>query len=89
MDDGHIVTGVRHFSPDMRATLRRLYPRNWFMRLFNARPLAHLRVKEQGFVDQYGTFLSRETAYRVAIAQKQYHRYSGSTMKELYSEDLY
>lgn len=34
MDDGHIVTGVRHFSPDMRATLRRLYPRNWFMRLF-------------------------------------------------------
>jgi hypothetical protein len=89
MDDGHIVTGVRHFSPDMRATLRRLYPRNWFMRLFGARPLGHLRVKEQGFVDQYGTFLSREIAYSIAKANKQFRRNSGSTMEELYSEDIY
>jgi hypothetical protein len=52
MDDGLIVTGVRHFSPDMRAVLIRIYGEKY-----------HLRVKYQGFVDSHGNFLSRDEAW--------------------------
>ena len=88
MRDGHIVTGVRHYSPDMRKTLRLLYPRHWLFRWFNARPKYYLQVKEQGFVDQYGEFLTREQAWYVAERQQQIRKQTG-TYGTLYSEDLY
>lgn len=49
MKDGLIVPGVRHFSPDMRLVLKRVYGEGY-----------HLEVQEQGFIDSKGTFLSRE-----------------------------
>ena len=52
MDDDLIVPGVRHFSPDMRAVLKRIYGDGY-----------HLRVVEQGFIDIRGRFLSREDAW--------------------------
>lgn len=55
MEDGLIVPGVRHFSPDMRAVLKRIYGDGY-----------HLKVVEQGFIDAKGRFLSREDAWRVA-----------------------
>jgi len=77
MEDGLIVTGVRHFSPDMRAVLKRLYGEGY-----------HLKVKEQGFIDMKGQFLSREAAWKVAKENGQI-RYEVSRPGTLFSENLY
>lgn len=60
MEDGHIVAGVRHFSPDMRATLEKLYGTGY-----------HLKVEEQGFLTNRGRFLLRPEARVIAEEQKQ------------------
>lgn len=77
MDDDHIITGVRHFSPDMRATMLKAYGEGY-----------HLRVKEQGFIDQYGHFLDRRSAWKVAESMGQIRRIV-SEPGTLYSENLY
>lgn len=77
MDDGGIITGVRHFSPDMRATLLRIYGEKY-----------HLKVKEQGFIDSMGKFLSREKAYERAFSNAQLYRIVSSP-GTLFSENLY
>lgn len=77
MDDGLIVAGVRHFSPDMRATLHRIYGDGY-----------QRRVKEQGFIDTRGNFLTRAEAWQVATEHKQIRR-AVSTPGTLYSENLY
>jgi hypothetical protein len=89
MDDGLIVPGVRHFSPDMRAVLHRIYGEGY-----------HRRVKEQGFIDAGGNFLSRKAAWRYADYHGQIFIRSGNNRlwrqsarmgedKELFSENLY
>lgn len=103
MDDGLIVPGVRHFSPDMRAVLRRIYGEGikddggkWVVKPY------HLRVKEQGFIDARGNFVSRQAAWKVADAHGQIHLYdpadSGNLIRQpenrgdegtLFSESLY
>ena len=77
MDDGLIVTGVRHFSPDMRKTLHRIYGDGY-----------HLRVREQGFIDTHGFFLDRERAWWRAVVTEQI-REQVSSPGTLYSENLY
>ncbi len=42
MKDNSIVVGIRHFSPDMRAIMRRAYGEKDY----------YLKVAKQGFVDQ-------------------------------------
>lgn len=64
MDDGLIVPGVRHFSPDMRKVLHRIYGDGY-----------HLRVKEQGFIDASGQFLDRDDAWQIADAHGQIFLY--------------
>ncbi len=93
MEDGLIVPGVRHFSPDMRAVLKRIYGEGY-----------HLKVKEQGFIDSKGSFLSREAAWKIADGLGQiriYHprgpEYGPSILRaagegdegDLFSENLY
>ena len=80
MDDGLIVPGVRHFSPDMRAVLHLIYGDGY-----------HLKVTEQGFIDSKGTFLTRAQAYTVAAAQGQIWDPQGGfgDGRTLYSEMLY
>lgn len=102
MDDGLIVTGVRHFSPDMRATLRRIYGSGF--KLFGRwlRKPYHMRVKEQGFIDARYNFLTREQAWEIADKQGQIFTYDPSgngrliplsanqgTIETLFSENLY
>jgi len=63
MNDGLVVPGVRHFSPDMRLVLERIYGRGlklwkWWVVL----PY-WLRVREQGFIDTHGNFLPRNVAW--------------------------
>lgn len=77
MDDRMIILGIRHYSPDMRAVLLRLYGTGY-----------HHRVKEQGFVDQYGKFHTREEAWIVAAFAGQIKKVV-STPGTLYSENLY
>lgn len=77
MKDGSIIVGVRHFSPEMRATMQRLYGSGY-----------HLKVDEQGFVDQRGQFLTREQAWLIAKANNQIRR-EVSEPGTLYSENLY
>jgi hypothetical protein len=77
MQDGLIVPGVRHFSPDMRLVLHRIYGDGY-----------HRRVKQQGFVDTHGNFLSRGEAWERANQTGQILRDCGTT-GELYSENLY
>lgn len=77
MKDGHIIPGIRHFSPEMRSTLREIYGEKY-----------HLKVAKQGFVDQYGKFYNREDAWIVAEKNGQI-KYQVSTPGTLYSENLY
>jgi len=46
------------------------------------------RGAEQGFVDQFGTFLAREQAFEIAEARGQIRERTGAG-RVLYSEDLY
>lgn len=77
MRDGLIVAGVRHYSPDMRATLRRIYGDSY-----------KDEVEEQGFIDTRGNFLDRSAAWIVAEKHGQI-REQVSTPGTLYSENLY
>ena len=64
MQDGLIVPGVRHFSPDMRAVLHRIYGDGY-----------HLKVKTQGFIDTHGNFLDRQEAWKRADQNGQIELY--------------
>ena len=77
MKDGLIVPGVRHFSPEMRVVLKRIYGDKY-----------HLQVKEQGFIDTKGNFLSREDAWKIGEENNQI-RNKVSCDGTLYSENLY
>ena len=72
---GMIVCGARHYDAVMRDQIK------------------HSNFAwagcEQGFIDQYGTFLSREEALRIAREQDQIRRRCGGDEQQLYSENLY
>lgn len=77
--DGQIFTGVRHFSPDMVIV----------MRLSGYQPAQDFK-EEQGFVDQWGNFLTREEAFEIAVRQGQHtDKFNRTESVPLYSEDLY
>lgn len=77
MDDGQVITGVRHFSPDMRQTLKSIYGTGY-----------HKKVKTQGFIDNLSNFLDRQQAWDLAVEIEQIRRYVSSE-GTLYSENLY
>lgn len=77
MKDGLIVPGVRHYSPEMRAVLHRIYGEGY-----------HRQVAEQGFIDIHGTFLSREDAWKRAEETGQI-LYKLPLAGTLFSENLY
>ena len=74
---GDIVLGVRHFDRHMCSHLDRI------VRFACGDPV------EQGFVDQFGVFMTREEAWEVATAANQIIRRCGSDEGCLYSENLY
>ena len=89
MDDGLIVTGVRHYSPDMRATLARIYGKG--LRAFGKwwRKPYYFHEAEQGFIDQFGKFLTREEAFVLARQNGQCPHLPTTGTACLFSEDLY
>lgn len=66
MENGDIVAGIRHFSPEMRAIMLKAYGEKY-----------HLKVKEQGFVDQFGKFYDRKEAWIIADTNGQIIRPTG------------
>jgi hypothetical protein len=77
--DGDIIVGVRHYSPDM---IRQMTSREDGDK-FEGRCGA-----DQGFVDQWGGYLTREEAWEIAVRQNQIVRDCGDS-GVLYSENLY
>lgn len=83
--DGSVLLGIRHYSPDMHLQIER--------RMDGAKFKNRLD-EDQGFVDQNGVFMSREQAFKVAMAagQKIDMKACGMGLDnewKLYSEGLY
>lgn len=77
-DDGTVVTGSRHFSPDMRRLMARIYgPEYWKHEV------------EQGFIDNRGEWLTREQAFHLARESGQCPHLPSEGTACLFSEDLY
>ena len=76
-----LVCGPRHFDQTMHRTLERFPPET----------LAAAENAVQGFVDQFGTFMTREEALEVARAAGQLNtrRPKSHPLTKLFSEDLY
>lgn len=75
-ETGEIIIGVRHFD-------------NFIRKQISLREDSHVAWQEQGFVDQFGQFLTREEALDIAQNNEQIYRHCGGDEKRLYSENLY
>lgn len=78
-----VVIGARHFDGMMHRQLEAMGRKD-------------LKDAEQGFIDQFGNFLTRQEAWWIAVGQGQLVRLVGSQTPEsrregadLYSENLY
>jgi len=82
--DGDVLLGIRHYSADMH---RQIAARR------DGEKFKHRLDGDQGFVDQHGTFMSREEAYAVAALARQITDLDacgkGLNGPKLYSEGLY
>ncbi len=82
--DGSVLLGIRHYSKDMHSQINARIDRVAFL---------HRHDEDQGFVDQYGVYMSREEAYSVALVAGQIiHPEAcgeGLDGPKLYSEGLY
>lgn len=76
---GRIVTGARHCDKVMRAQIIAAEGLDWWKG----------GDVEQGFIDQFGDFLTREEAHVIAKEQGQIRRRCGGDEHRLYSENLY
>ena len=76
--DGTLILGARHWDPLMRATFKKLYSDRH-----------ESGLEQQGFVDQYQNFMTREEAWIVAMEAGQIIRRVGGDEGCLYSENLY
>lgn len=81
-EDGEILLGIRHYSADMYEQLRHRTDCEKFF---------HLSHQDQGFVDQFGVYMTRREAFDVAMQAGQIiDLYACDiTSQELYSEGLY
>lgn len=73
---GLIVCGARHYDTVMQPQIVLL-------------GCTQFGDMEQGFIDQWGVFMTREEAWVVAEAANQIIRRVGGDGKKLYSENLY
>ena len=83
--DGELLLGIRHYSPDMYRQIEQRVDGEKFK---------HRLDEDQGFVDQYGNWLSREDAHLIAKENGQIVRPEAvgkgvGGWPKLYSEALY
>jgi hypothetical protein len=74
--EGRVITGARHYDKIMRA------------QMLASEGIAWWRSCKQGFIDQFGDFLDRQEAWKIADEQGQISR-EVSAPGTLYSENLY
>ena len=74
--ENRIITGARHYDKIMRQQMEASEGLVWW------------RGCEQGFIDQFGDFLCREDAWKIAQEQEQIRK-EVSSPGILYSENLY
>jgi hypothetical protein len=74
--NGVMLVGPRHFDATMRDQVRRF-------------GLRHNAPHVQGFIDQWGEFMTREEAHKVAREQGQIRHRCGGDDGQLFSENLY
>ncbi len=75
--DGLVICSARHYDRTMRIQIKNSIG-DW-----------RLEYIEQGFIDQFGLFLTREEALLVANDAGQIVRRVGGDKKGLFSENLY
>ena len=76
-ESGRIICGARHYDPIMRAQINASEgSESW-------------KGCEQGFIDQFGKFYSREEALDIARRNRQIIRRCGGDERQLFSENLY
>lgn len=76
-----VLLGPRHYNAPMRAMVMLLG--------LNTLHRYALGDEEQGFIDQWGAFYTREQAREVVIGTGQCKEEELDHMRELFSEDLY
>jgi hypothetical protein len=83
---GKMICGARHWDNVMRGQVCNT---NWLsIKLFGRLPKCW-RGAEQGFIDQFGVFMDRQEAWKVAEAAGQIKYGREHSKGTLYSEDLY
>jgi len=75
-----IIPGARHYSKDMAEVLDVVKPQLVTQQVCD---------DDQGFIDQYSNYWTREEAMIIATYAGQVRIERGGSEKELYSEDLY
>jgi hypothetical protein len=85
--DEHIICGPRHWDTTMHNQLKALRLNNSNEGMFNL----YWGNAEQGFIDQFGRFYTREEAMQVARQNKQIIVSDEDmlSLSALHSEDLY
>lgn len=82
--NGRLLLGIRHYSRDMHEQISHRADGHLFK---------HIHDPDQGFVDQFGVYMTREEAYGIALESGQLWRPEacGSSIDghKLYSEGLY
>lgn len=78
--DGELLLGIRHYSLDMHAQISKR---------IDGEKFTHRGGDDQGFVDQFGAYLTRAEAYRVASESRQIINPDACPNYKLYSEGLY
>ena len=92
--DGRIVTGPRHFDVTMWSQVLRVPPhefinRTQFVDVPPPPEVADWGKADQGFIDQYGAFLTREEAWPIADTNGQIIHDRDWVTGRLHSEHLY
>jgi hypothetical protein len=77
--DERMFIGIRHFCPLMRKN----------MASSDIKWMRDELGEQQGFVDQWGVFMTREEAWKVAEAAGQIRFRCGGDGEKLFSENLY
>jgi hypothetical protein len=83
-EDGSVLSGIRHYSMDMHKQIEARRDGEKF---------TNRHDPDQGFVDQWNVYMTREEAYQVASSagQVKYREACGEGLDgpKLYSEGLY
>ncbi len=85
LSDGTIILGVRHWDQFMSQQMNMIVESS----TGGDDEISFIAEHEQGFIDQFGGFLTRKEAYTIAEKNGQTIRSIGYEADELYSEHLY